>query len=254
MKEVSPTSKQVSITWSTGEDLYADLQVNYATYLRIEQALSEYTDRVLIIWQDRRCVRLQSIMRSSRTIMTEAGEVKQLRFKNSVGMSRADLETLVGRLAESFRWRVVTATPVVRERLSLPIAPQRAEHASVAITEPTRPVQRPQSAPPKVKPGRTRRVGKPHQVVVSRIEEQQWLSLDVTSARTVRQEEARVVEVELAEIDSGLQVTRSPGGALRIEARDRGSRQNAGPLNAALKELAGRLNWTISEGRTQRWT
>lgn len=253
MKEVGPTSKQVSITWSTGEDLYADLRVNYATYLRIEQALSEYTDRVLIIWQDRRCVRLQSIMRSSRTIMTEAGEVRQLHFKNSVGMNRADLETLVGRLAESFGWRVVTTTPVVRERRLLPIAPQCTEHASVAITEPTRSVRRPQSAPPKVKPGRARKVGKPHRVVVSRIEEQQWLSLDVTNARTVRQEEVRAVEAELAEINSGLQVTRSPGGALRIEARDRGSRQNAGPLNAALKELASRLNWTISEGRIQRW-
>lgn len=171
------------------------------------------------------------------------------------------LRELLNQFGYVMGWHVTVteASKAVTSRQSVSVAqshtktpaPAAAPARSVASPMPQSPRVAPTTARP---PVRSRGARKLREVVVDRVKDQRGLSLVVASRGSMRQEDVNAASAALAEISAQLQATRSPSGALTIEAVDRTLQRDGHVLNNALKELASRLNWAVSNGSLQAWS
>lgn len=264
----------VSVMWGgTAEDPFVDLQLSYAKSMRIEHALVEVTDQVELIWpKDRHYVRLQPRMRDHAYALSPEGRIMNVRFKRPEGLNRAELEEVLKTLARKLGWQIMvgpaarrTSRKGLASRAVLAIEPPPTARSTqrqlqppmlASVSGPTFVVT--SEPPPKSeRQDRSAKIGKPREVLVGRVKEQEWVSLNITFVRPTRRD-AEAVREALVRIGSRLpfavQSVRRPSGSITVEAQDRRQRRNCQLLRAALIELTEHLQWSVKEGIPQSWT
>jgi len=254
----------VSVMWGgTAEDPFADLQLSYAKSMRIEHALVEVTDRVELIWpKDRHYVRLQPRMRDHAYALSPEGRVMNVRFKRPEGLNRAELEEVLKTLAGKLGWKITVSSAERRtsrkglaSRAVLVIEPSSTAQSIQRQLQP--PVLASEPPPKSERQDRPTKIGKPREVLVGRVKEQERVSLNITFVRPMRPD-AEAVREALVRIGSRLpfavQSVRRPSGSITVEAQDRRQRRDCQLLRVALTELTEYLQWSVKDDTPQSWT